>query len=49
MLGLSKLFVFILFLSVVLGYASRDWMKGVYLLIIFIMVRVGWRFLTMKR
>ena len=45
-LGLSVGFVIFIFLSIALGYATKNWVTGLVLMLMYIVVVLVWRFLT---
>ena len=45
-LGLSKNFVFAMIVAVVVSIGLDDKMAGVWIMVIFIIVKIIWRFLT---
>ncbi len=46
MLGLGKGFVIFIFLSLAIGYGTQNWIVAGQLMIAFVVVKIGWRFLT---
>lgn len=47
--GFSKIFVIFLIISVLIGFATKDWHNGAFLLAIYAIITIVWRILTGKR
>lgn len=48
MLGISKSFIIVLILSIVLGIGTKNWKNGAVLMGIYAGIKIIWRFLTEK-
>ena len=46
MLGLSKFFIFILIVTIIIMWATGDWLIGLVFLGAYVLIKIGWNFLT---
>jgi hypothetical protein len=46
MLGLSKFFIFILILALIIAWATGDWLIGLVFFGVYAIIKIGWNFLT---
>ncbi len=46
MLGLSKSFVIFLFLSIAVAYGMKTWKAGAWIMFLYIVVKITWKFFT---
>jgi Ca2+/H+ antiporter len=46
MLGFSKIFVIVLFIAVIVGYGSENWVNGLMIVLVYAIIAIIWKLLT---
>ena len=44
--GFSKVFVIILFIALIIGWGSHNWINGIVIISIYVIIAIVWKLLT---